>query len=116
MVMSTASRAAQPWDSLDYQRIVSARYRGGEVVVVFADGSEARLSPDCLVPSGGPELDFPGLRAEDFHLVVSSPAGEIEIPWDVIRVHSDPAYDAFWAEIAAKPVGSGAATRAEPGG
>jgi hypothetical protein len=114
--MSTASRATQPWDTLDYQRIVAAWYRGGEVIVDFADGSEARLSPRCLVSPDEPEPDWRNLRAEDFHLVVPSPAGEIEIPWDVIRVHSDPEYDAFWAEIAAKPVGSGVAPRAEPAG
>ena len=114
--MSTASRATQPWDRLDYQRIASVQYRGGEVVVFFADGSKAQLSPSCLVPPGGPEPNWTSLRAEDFHLVVPSPAGEIEIPWDVIRVHSDPEYDAFWAGIAAKPVSSGAAPRAEPGG
>jgi hypothetical protein len=114
--MSTASRATQPWDTRDFQRIVAASYQGGEVVVVFADGSEARLPPRCLVSPDEPEPVWRDLRAEEFHLVVPSPAGEIEIPWDVIRVHSDPAYDAFWAEIAAKPVGSGVAPRAESAG
>ena len=94
MIMTAGSRPIRSWDRLDYQRIVSAWYRGGEVIVVFAEGSEARLSPSCLVSPEEPEPDWPNLRAEDFHLVVPSPAGEIEIPWDVIRVHSDPAYDA----------------------
>jgi hypothetical protein len=114
--MSIASRATQPWDTLDYQQIVSASYGGGELVVVFADGSEARLSPKCLVLPHEPEPDWRNLSAEEFHLVVPSPAGEIEIPWDVIRVHSDPAFDAFWAEIAANSVGSGVAPRAKPAG
>lgn len=114
--MNAASRAKRPWDTLEYQRIVSASYRGGKVIVAFADGAEVRLPSRCLISPDEPEPDWPSLRAADFHLVVPSSAGEIEIPWDVIPVHSDPAYDAYWAEFAADPVGSGAAARADPAG
>jgi hypothetical protein len=108
--MSTASRPKRPWDTIEYQRIVSASYRGSEIVVAFADGSVARLSPSCFISPDQPEPDWHNLRAEDFHLVVPSPAGEIEIPWDVIRMHSDPAFDAFWEELATAPIDSRAVT------
>ena len=114
--MSKAARTKRPWDTVEYQRIVSASYRGGEVVVSFADGAEARIAPRCLVSQDGPEPDWPKLRAEDFHIVAPSSTGELEIPWDVIRVHSDPAYDAYWAELAAEPVISGLAPRRESAG
>jgi hypothetical protein len=104
--MRTPSRPQRPWDTYEYQRIVSASIQDGEVVVHFADGTEARTSPHHLVSSGGPELDWSNVRAEDFHLVVPSADGPIEIPWDVIRVHTDPEFDAFWAELAAEPVDS----------
>jgi len=111
--MTPSSRAMLPWDTIDYQRIVSASYTQGEVVVAFADGAEARLSPHCLVSAVGPAPDWPNLRAEDFHLVVPSQAGELEIPWDVIRVHSDAAYDAFWAELTDETAGSRVERRVE---
>ena len=111
--MSTASRPKRPWDTVEYQRIASASYRGSDIVVAFADGTVARLSPSCLISPDQPEPNWRNLRAEDFHLVVPSTAGEIEIPWDVIRVHSDPAFDAFWEELAAEPIGSRAVTSAK---
>lgn len=97
--MTKVPQMVRPWDTVDYQRIVSASYRDGEVVVEFADGTEAQLSPGRLVSPTWPELDWANLRAEEFHIVVPSPAGEFEIPWDVIRVQSDPAYDKFWSEL-----------------
>jgi hypothetical protein len=97
--MMRRSQSKRPWDKPEYQRLVSASYRGGEVIVIFADGAEARLSPRQLVSPDGPEPDWPDLRAEEYHLVVASPAGDIEIPWDVIRAHSDPAFEEFWANL-----------------
>ncbi len=114
--MSTALQANRPWDRVEYQRIVSASYRSGEVVVNFADGAEARVSPRLLVSPDGPEPDWSNLRADEFHLVVPSSAGDLEIPWDVIRVHTDPAYDEYWAGLAAKPAGLGVASHAKPAG
>jgi hypothetical protein len=105
--MNASARTKRPWDTLEYQRIVTAEYRDGELIVRFADGTEARLSPRCLLSPDVPNPDWTKLRAEEFHLVVPIPAGEIEIPWDVIRVHSDPAFDAFWAEFATESDGSG---------
>jgi hypothetical protein len=63
------------------------------------------------VPPEEPGPDRANVRAEEFHIVVPTPTGEIEIPWDVIRVHGDPAFDAFWAEIAAESVASNKARR-----
>ena len=94
----------RPWDSVAYQRIVSAAHCRGEVIVEFADGSEARVAPRLLVAPRAQEPDWPNVWHEEFHIVVPSPFGEIEVPWDVIRVHSDPLYDAFLAELMPDPV------------
>jgi hypothetical protein len=99
-----------------YQRIVAASFRDGDVIVEFADGAKPRLSPRSLVAPGAPEPDWSRLRAAEFHLIVPAPDGELEIPWDVIRVNSDPAYDAFWSELAAEPIGSGARSDTERAG
>lgn len=102
LLMTTAPRPKQRWDTLDYQRITSAIHRHGELVVGFADGSEARLSPRPLVSPDVPQPDWSNLRIEEFHLVAPSAAGNIEIPWDVIRVRTDPEYDTFWATLVAE--------------
>jgi hypothetical protein len=107
--MNSERRAPRPWDTVEYQRIVAATYVGGQVVVSFADGAEARLAPQHLVPNVHREPFWQSVRADDFHLVVPSPDGEIEIPWDVIRAHSDPDFDAFWGELVDTPVVSGSA-------
>lgn len=105
MTVTVGVPANRPWDSMDYQRIVDASFREGQVVVEFADGTSARVSPRHLVSSDGPPPDWSHLRAADFHIVVPSPGGEIEIPWDVIRVQVDPAFDAYWAAVVAERVG-----------
>jgi hypothetical protein len=106
-----ASRAKHPWDRIEYQQIASAAYRDGDIVVVFADGGEAQVSASRLVSEDGPEPDWTHLRAENFHLVVPSPVGDIEVPWDVIRVHSDPAFDTFWQEFVASSVAAHSPSR-----
>lgn len=99
--MKTRSQGSHPWNTVQYQRISTARFQDGIVVVEFEDGSVARVQTQFLVACEAPEPDWPNLRSDEFHLIVPSRAGDIEIPWDVVRVHSDPAYDAFLAELSA---------------
>ena len=111
--MTTTSPAMRPWDTMEYQRIVAASYQDGQVIVGFANGDVVRLFPRTLVAPGAPEPNWPMLYADEFHLVVPSSAGELEIPWDVIRSHSDPAYDAYWAEVVSEPVDRAGKRRGE---
>lgn len=97
--MTVTTKTPRRWDTLEYQQIVSASHHDGELVVGFADGTEVRVSPRCLIAPDAPTADWSNLSIEEFHLTVPSPAGEIEIPWDVIRVQTDPAFDAFWARL-----------------
>jgi hypothetical protein len=116
--MNAVPRTKQRWDTLQYHQIVSAHYRDGELVVGFADGTEARVSPQCLISPDAPTPDWSSVRVEEFHIVAPSPAGDVEIPWDVIRVHTDPAFDAYWAGLAAERASSAtpSASRVPPGG
>lgn len=95
-----ATTANRPWDTVAYQRIVSSRFANGIVAVRFKNGDDARVAPDALVPEPSRRPDWANLRHEEYHLVVPAPGGEIEIPWDVIRLHTDPAFDAYWQAIA----------------
>lgn len=97
------SAGASPWNNLDYQRIVSAQWRDGRLRVDFADGTTAVLLPTLLVPAGPVGADWSRVRAEEFHVVVPTPDGDMEVPWDVIRIHSDPAFDAYWAGLVGEP-------------
>jgi hypothetical protein len=111
-----SSGAGRSWDTLEYQQIVSASYGGGELVVGFADGTEARLSVANLVRADGPVPDWSKVRAEQYHVTVPSSGGDIEIPWDVIRVQTDPAFDAYWEQLALARTAPGAPLRGRTGG
>lgn len=100
-MIDSSARAWQPWDATDYQRIVGASFADGYVDVRFADGGKARVETVKLIPDERRRPDWSSVTHEDFHLRVPSPAGEIEIPWDVIRVHSDPRFGAYWERVAA---------------
>ncbi len=113
---TAASRASRRWDTLEYQQIVSAFYRDGELVVSFADGTEARPAPQNLVSPEGPVPDWSNLKVERFHITVPSAAGDIEIPWDVIRVQTDPGFDAYWEQLGIARAASEATVRARTGG
>ena len=89
--MTAATRTKQRWDTLAYQQIVSAFARDGQLVVGFADGTEARLSPESLVAPDAPPPDWSRLRIEEFHVVAPSPPGDVEVPSAVIRPPSLPA-------------------------
>ena len=100
--MTAVTRTKQRWDTLEYHQIVWASCQDGELTVRFADGSEVRVPPQSLLPPGAAAPDWSRLRNEVIHMVVPSPTGDVEIPWDVIRRQSDPEFEAFWAELAAE--------------
>jgi hypothetical protein len=98
--MTAARLKGARWNTLAYQQIVSAAYDGADLVVGFADGAVVRVPPLNLLAADSPAPDWTRLTVEEFHLGGPSPAGDVEIPWDVIRVQTDPAFDAYWAELA----------------
>ena len=102
--MTVPARIASAWDSLDYQRIVSVEWRDGHVWVEFGDGTIARVRPSAIVGPETIQVDWTRLRVDGHHIVAPSLAGDIEIPWDVIRVHSDPQFAAFWQQLASETV------------
>jgi hypothetical protein len=97
--MNRAIPPVHRWDTVEYQRIVRASYHAGVIEVEFADGGRARVPASVLLGGDDVTPDWALLRTEEFHLIAPSPDGEVEIPWDVIRVHSDPEFDAHWARL-----------------
>lgn len=92
--MTIEPRPTKPWDTTEYQQIVSAAYGAGELIVRFGDGAEARVDVSLMtrVEERGP--DWASLRFDDFEVVVPTQQGDFEIPWFPIRSLTDPAFRA----------------------
>jgi len=104
---STADRQA-PWNTREYPRIVSASYRSGALVVGFADGATVEVPAEAFRERRGTR-DWDRVSHTEYEIVVPREADEDdEIPWDVIRSLTDPAFAAHleaMAEESARWVG-----------
>jgi hypothetical protein len=86
------------WNTLAYQRIATTQFADGNLLVEFEDGSRVALDPRPLLPPQLRHPDWSRVVAQEYEIVVPTEDGPFEIPWDVIRVRTDPAYDSHWAE------------------
>lgn len=102
--MTHAAPSVDSRDRVDYQRMVSAEWENDRLTVAFADGAVVTVTSSKLLGRDAPQIEWRRVRAEDYHVVVPSPASDIEIPWDVIRFHADPAFAAFWERLAHEAV------------
>jgi DNA-binding XRE family transcriptional regulator len=100
--MSVLSRPKHAWDTRAYQRMRVVRYEAGELVVEFGDGARARVGVDALVLPNFPEPDWSRLSFDQYEIVVPTANGSFEIPWDRVRVLTDPAYAAHLRSMAAE--------------
>jgi DNA-binding XRE family transcriptional regulator len=92
--MSTATRPKHAWDTSTYHRMTSARYRAGELIVDFEDGTRVRLAADALLPAHVREPDWTRMAVDPYEIVVPTADGSLEIPWDDIRLLTDSAFEA----------------------
>lgn len=82
------------------------------LTVAFADGDVVSLDPSLLLPQRLEDVDWWRVAFNDHELVVPHAAGWFEIPWDVVRMQTDAAFDAHMtrSERASAPrAGSSAA-------
>ena len=99
--------SAQPttdrWDKRDYHRIERVRYNEDEALltVEFADGTTVTFNPEALVPSNLAEIDWWRTASNEIEVIVPHQSGWFEIPWDVVRRHTDPEYVEHWERICA---------------
>lgn len=106
--MTIATERKAPWYTRDYPRIVSATHRSGVLTVEFADGSTARVRVEELRADPATSPNWDGLTHNDYEIVVPTAAGDLEIPWDVVRALTDPAFEqhlAASADASAKRIG-----------
>jgi hypothetical protein len=89
----------QHYDDLSYSTITDARYDDGRLLVWFEDGSCATLTAADVIPNRVHAVNLNGLPYEK-HMVIAPTDGEsLAIPWDVIRVLTDPAFDAHLGAV-----------------
>jgi hypothetical protein len=67
--------------------------------VHFADGASVEFDPIPFMPKDVQDVDHWMIASNEACIVVPHKHGWFEIPWDVIRRHTDPEFAAHWAEI-----------------
>lgn len=106
--MAISTRDTARWDQQGYRRIERVRYDEDRtrVTVTFADRSSVEFDPVPLVPSNLEEIDWWRVASNEIEMLVPHANGWFEIPWDVIRRHTDPDYAAYWEKMASSNVRS----------
>ena len=88
------------WQWRDYQRIASARLEGNQLVVLFEDGSCARVDAQRVLPADTRAPDWASMMVDPYEIVVPTIDDAVEIPWSTIRVLTDRDYSAHLAAAA----------------
>jgi len=92
----------QRWNTLAYSEIQDAEYRDGKLHVRFGDGTSVAVNASEVVPGGATGSRWQDMHIDGGWLLVPSEAGEVEIPYDVIRIRTDPEYRAHIETLNAK--------------
>jgi type I restriction enzyme R subunit len=82
-----------PWGTPDYREIVGVTREHDSMRVEFADQTSAVVDPSQLHPAFADGIDWAGVTWSSHAISVPAAGGDvIDIPWDAIRVLSDPAF------------------------
>jgi DNA-binding Xre family transcriptional regulator len=90
---------ATKWDTREYQRIAAVERDGEALVVCFEDGSRVSVDPRILLPASS-TVDWDGLTANPYEIVVPGADGPMEVSWAAIRALTDRDYAAHLAAAA----------------
>ncbi len=88
------------WQRRDYQRIASAGLEGNQLVVLFEDGSCARVDAQRVLPPDTRAPDWASMTVNPYEIVMPTSDGKVEIPWSTIRVLTDQDFSAHLAAAA----------------
>jgi hypothetical protein len=101
--MTASTVDIHPWETREYGRIVSVRFRSPSLFVTFADGAEVGVEVDRFdnpfIRSRKP--DWARARAGGHEVIVPTASGDLGIPWDSIRALTDAGFAAHWAKMTA---------------
>lgn len=79
----------QRWNSTSYQKIKSAKFLNGKVIVNFENGDVIDISKENLVPFDVNNIEWEKMSFNEFEISVPASPTNIEIPWDKLRVITD---------------------------
>jgi hypothetical protein len=101
--MTASTAGIHPWETGEYGRIVSVRFRAPSLFVTFADGAEVGVDVDRF---DNPFIrdrmpDWARARAGAHEVIVPTASGDLGIPWDSIRALTDAGFAAHWARMTA---------------
>ena len=100
--MSVATERQAPWSTRDYARMLSADYEAGVLTVHFADGDIARVPAEDLLAGRDIVPAWDRLTCATYEIVVPTTTVDLEIPWDVVRALTDPAFEQHLVDQAAE--------------
>jgi len=96
------------WNNPKYQKIISAAVDEAKIEVKFEDNSTVVLDRNAILPPGSDHPDWNRLGFNAYELILPTKSDDLEIPWTTIRLLSDSAFAAHWAQQAeeqAKEIG-----------
>lgn len=99
--MSATPQFKHRWETRESGCLTAASWHDGALTVRFEDGTRVRVDAARLVPARIQEPNWSAMTFNAHELVVPTPQGDHEIPWDVIRAITDPDFAAFFAAEAA---------------
>lgn len=100
--MTVATERQAPWETKDYPRMVSVSHRAGVLTVDFADGTTARVKVEDLLAGRDAAPEWDRVTHDTYELRVPTKGDDLEIPWDVIRSLTDPAFEQYLTDRAAE--------------
>lgn len=105
MKTESAGSSKHRWDERDYDRIERAKYNEDQelLTVSFADGATVTFNPEPLMPSSLVEIDWWRTASNEIEVIVPHQSGWFEIPWDVVRRHTDPEFAAHRERMSDAP-------------
>ncbi|MES1181544.1 MAG: helix-turn-helix transcriptional regulator, partial [Flavobacterium sp.] len=89
-----------PWEDPTYQKISKAQLSEDYFNVQFENGDKVKVSIESVLPFHQGEVDKSNFYFNSYELVLPSGNNSIEIPWDKIRVLTDPDFGKFLADKA----------------
>jgi DNA-binding XRE family transcriptional regulator len=98
--MSAPTRVRMHWDTQEYRQVVSVRFRQPHLFVTFADGAEVHFDVaeygNAYLEAAAPE--WSRAYVGEHEVEVPTANGVEGIPWDSIRLLTDPEFAADWDE------------------
>lgn len=85
--------------TIEFERIVSVYYAGGELSITFADGQHETIPVERLADYGVRPEEWSSVEAEEFHVRVATAHGSVEIPWDALRYASSETFRHEWDDV-----------------